>query len=89
MYHTDELINTTVKELIANQQYGDYEQQRAIATHSNGKISTNIRLDCYQTDDAMYINGFQIMHSSENAKTLSSALTEYFGFVTPVIVSRP
>lgn len=89
MYHIDELINSTVQELITNQQYGDYEQQRAIATHSNGKIATNIRLDCYQDDNAMYINGFQIMYSSENAKSLSSALTEYYGFDTPVIVSRP
>ena len=89
MYHIDNLINNTVQELIANQQYGDYEQQRAIATHSNGKIAINIRLDCYQTDDAMYINGFQIMHSDENAKTLSSANSEYFELDTPVIVSRP
>lgn len=85
----NDLINTTVQELIANQQYGDYEQQRAIATHNNGKIATNIRLDCYQDDNAMYINGFQIMYSNPDAKTLSSALTEYHGFDTPIIVSRP
>lgn len=85
----NDLINTTVQELIANQQYGDYEQQRAIATHSNGKISTNVRLDCYQDDNAMYINGFQVMYSKPDAKTLSSAVTEYHGFDTPVIISRP
>ena len=89
MYHIDELINNTVQELIANQQYGDYEQQRAITHHENGKIAINVRLDCYQDDNAMYINGVQIMHSDKDAKTLSSALTEYYGFDTPVIVSRP
>lgn len=85
----NDLINSTVQELIANQQYDQWEQQKAIAFHNNGKIAVNIRLDCYQTDDAMYINGFQLMHSDENAKTLSSALTEYNGFDTPVIISRP
>ena len=84
-----DLINDTVQELIANQQYDGYEQQKAIATHSNGKVATNVRLDCYQDDNAMYINGFQIMYSKSDAKTLSSAITEYHGFDTPVIVSRP
>ena len=85
----NDLINSTVQELIANQQYDGYEQQRAIAHHENGKIAVNVRLDCYQDDNAMYINGFQLMHSDENAKTLSSALTEYHGFDTPIIISRP
>ena len=49
----NDLINTTVQELIANQQYGDYEQQKAITHHDNGKIAINIRLDCYQDDNAM------------------------------------
>lgn len=84
-----DLINNTVQELIANQQYGDYEQQKAIATHSNGKIATNVRLDCYQDDNAMYVNGFQVMYSKPDAKTLSSALTEYHGFDTPIQISRP
>lgn len=85
----NDLINSTVQELIANQEYDGYEQQRAISHHENGKIAINVRLDCYQTDDAMYINGFQLMHSNADAKTLSSALTEYHGFDTPIIISRP
>ena len=89
MYHTDDLINDTVIELINNQEYDQWQQQKAIAFHSNGKVATNVRLDCYQTDDAMYINGFQIMYSKPDAKTLSSAITEYHGFDTPVTISRP
>ena len=85
----NDLINSTVQELIANQQYDQWEQQKAIAFHENGKIAINVRLDCYQDDNAMYINGVQIMHSDKNAKILSSAHTEYYGFDTPVIVSRP
>ena len=88
-FHKDELINDTVNELISKQKYDQWQQQKAITHHENGKIATNIRLDCYQTDDAMYINGFHIMHSKADAKSLCTADSEYFELDTPVIISRP